>query len=87
MLRPVVVGVFDDPQPLHHRRPVGRRTGLVVEGDDAPGDEIVASKELFSGHELVGQGSRRPSHGERKKNNQETGQTDDADHGNPPKVY
>ena len=86
MLGPVVVGVLDDSQPPHHRRAVGRRPGLVVEGDDAPGDEIVPSEELFSRHELVRRGRRRPSHGKRKENNKETGRTDDADHGIPPKV-
>ena len=86
MLGPVVVGVLDDSQPLHHRRAVGRRPGLVVEGDDAPGDEIVPPEELFSRHELVRRSRRRPSHGKRKENNQKTGQSDDADHGIPPKV-
>ena len=80
MLRPVVVGVFDDPQPLHHRRPIGRRSGLVIEGDDAPGDEIVPAEELLGGHDLV---RRRYCRADRRQHSQQPKskeRTDEADH-------
>ena len=75
MLRPVVVGVFDDPQPLHHRRPVGRGSGLVVEGDDAPGDEVVPAEELLGGHHLVRRHlgrKRRRQHSQQPKSQERT---------------
>ena len=86
MLGPVVVGIFHDPQPLHHRRAIGRRSGLVVEGDDAPGDEIVPAEELFSGHKFVGPRHGRHAHGQREENDDETERSMNADHGESPKV-
>ena len=86
MLRPVVVGVFDDPQPLHHRRPIGRRSGLVIERHDAPGDEIVPAEELLGRHQLVGSRHGRRAHGQREENNEETKRSMNADHGESPKV-
>ena len=86
MLGPVVVGIFHDSQPLHHRRAIGRGSGLVVEGDDAPGDEIVPSEELFSGHKLDGLRHGRRAHGQREENDEETARSMNADHGKSLKV-
>ena len=85
VLGPVVVGILDNPEALHHRRAVDRGSGLVVEGDDAPGDEIVPSEELFSGHKLIGPCHGRRAHGQSDEHGEETKRSMNADHGKPPK--
>ena len=80
MLRSVVIGVFDDPQPLHHRRAVSRRTGLVIKGHDAPSDEIVPAEELLGGDDLVRRRHGRANRRQHCQQPQSKERTDEADH-------